>query len=230
MKRQIQESYDQIHAPISLINDTKRLVHSSLENEPIRHPRHSRKPIYLAASMAACLTILITAGIHFLHNKPQATSPLTENQVNVAPGVTSEAKQFGTFKSVDEWKQYLSSIKKSGNASITLENDFILYETPIMLQGKMETIQIQIKQGKLSKQQEDYLLEGNYECVITDGPTILGRTQLALTSSSQFTKDSITVTQEDLDHDGTLEFALDHEATKIWYQISSDYKVIEYKK
>ncbi|MDO5293056.1 MAG: hypothetical protein Q4F05_09930 [bacterium] len=228
MKRQIKESYDQIHAPITLINETKQLVHTTDTKEPAPKKRHTRVPMYLTASIAACLCILLAAtGIQHLNTSSSSGSSLNDNPVNVGgPASTYAPKEFNSIKSADDWNHYLSEVKNSGKTDITLDNDYILYETPVSCQGKDCSLQIQIKQGKLTKQQEDYTLEGNYLCVIMEGNAILGSTTLETKSSSQFTGEPVTVKQEDLDHDGNMEFAMEgcsEQDGVTWYHITNEF-------
>ncbi len=230
MKRRIQESYDQIHAPNMLINETKQLVHNAVLTEKKKpRPNYIKPILYTAASIAACACIFIL-GTKVTTSDNAPTTPIGNEQVDVGTGVDIKEQQFGSVETIDAFHTFLQSVKDKGEQSVSLTKEYTVGEFTVAEGNKTYDVKIQVKGGNLTLRQSDYYLKGTYVCVISEGTNILSTEQIGITDSNQFTTDNITLRQEDMNQDGITEFLLTNKTEnsqpqELWYQIQTDGKL-----
>lgn len=234
MKQQIKESYDQIHAPQNLINETKAKIHEQVMKEEQTNKPKSWLTVTRVASVIAACVCIVAVGAHFLQEKPRVTEPFG-NEVNVGEGINPEGAQFQGVKSQDEWKEYVAGVKENPIAEQKIEGQYILYEMIQDVDGTPYHLQIQMKEGTIKASGEAYVLEGTLVFVVFEGTNSISMTELEIRNTSQFTKDVIQLEQKDINKDGKEDFLLETSADsgqtiQTWYTLDNEFTVVKVEK
>lgn len=231
MRQNIKESFDQIHAPKSLIEETKRKIHES-EQIPIQKQKVSPyKRGVVGILVAAASIAIVYGGIHFANNNGDTHIPFNQNQVNVGNQDMIKGDSVRLVKSQEDWQAYIQSVMVTDNQEIVLKDDYTVYTLPaVKREDKEFIIEVQVKEGTLRCSNNTVELTGKFYCVVSEGSRIIKQTQLDMYASRQFVmesnevhietsieNDEVLLTLEDIQENG--------EAKNIQYIIDSDWNI-----
>ncbi len=249
MDKRIKESFDQIHAPKSLVDDTINKIHAEQRGETIENNKKQRnlKPIIrVVTAFAACVALVFAvtnmAGDGIMGNNNSNTQDdMTniadlsgkEDSLNAGDSNAAEENLFDSTKGVAEWKQVLENLKENENEIINLEDDYVIYTTTYESDGKEYRLDILLKDGCLYPK-DIVIVQGQFEARVFLGNDVV-RTGLDITSTSQFSEAGANLILEDINEDGQMDFLLetmcDNDGTKteVWYTLDSAGEVREIK-
>ena len=230
MRQNIKESFDQIHAPKSLIEETKRKIHES-EQIPIQKQKVSPYKRGIVGILVAAASIAIVyGGMHFANNKGDTRIPFNQNQVNVGNQDMITGDSVRPVKSEEDWKEYIQSVTIADNKEIILEDNYTVYTLPIQRQNREFVIEIQVKEGTLRSITDTIEVTGKFYLVVSEGSQIIKQTQLDMHASRQFVMETNEANIEtSIENDEviiTLEDIQENEQIKnIQYSIDSNWNI-----
>lgn len=232
MKQTLHETYDEIHAPQWLIEETKTKVHKEMkqieEGNLVNRSRHGKNGRRVAAeivvAMAACVSIVILGK---QMTKPKSIVPIsdTKKELGQTQNDTKEKPNqgvvCGTIK-LEQWKETLAKIKADQISEQALEAEVIVYEADTVIKDATYQVQVRAKDGVVRKQGEDYVLSANYFLCIEQKGTRLSSKQILLEDETLFTKEVECVTIEDDNKDGIPDYKIGAH----WYTTSPTLAII----
>lgn len=249
MDKRIRESLDQIHAPKSLVDDTIRKMHEVQRGEQINKDvkQWRLKPVMGVVTALAACAVLVIVGINITGITGANNSDTQEQMSHVADlpddgdvlngGNISQTDEFlfESVKELSEWKQMLKLMKESGTDTMTLEDDYIVYNTQYQSNGKEYQVQILLEDGCLNNIDGVLVAQGQFKVMVTPEDKNIVETNLVVTSTSQFCDEQVTLVLEDRNVDGQMDFLLETEynrdgaKTEVWHTIDVSGNVNEIK-
>ncbi|WP_167955178.1 hypothetical protein [Anaerosporobacter faecicola] len=231
MKHTIKNSFDQIHAPKELIQETKRMIHDTEQIQKRKKENTIRKTTIGILATAASLAVLLV-GTNVFKEKNTSSQPLGQSGVNVANQDTTDEFKVERTKTEAEWKEYLQQIDTETNQEIALTDAYTVCLIPFVKEGMDYHIEIQLKEGILLIQNQEERVTGEFYCVIYEGSRIIEEEKLSQLTSKQFTKQPMEPIVEAKVEEETVTFVLENvlengETEQIAFQLDSEWKITQ---
>lgn len=229
MKNQIKETFNQIHAPKDLIEETKLMIH--YKTSKVIFPR--------VATVIACLIIclLIPSFCTKFINQPQQPSIPTDHNYHCIPDDDMSAylpdNTYWCYYS--HWIYLLNTIQENGDNTTSIELDnCLVYNTSYKYNAdNTYKIELIINNGLLYYDEDDNLvIDGKLAVKIySQSNKLLNTTTFPLKSSHMFAELIPIVTVEDINNDNNKEITFgrcrpDENLHGKWFTIDETYKLI----
>lgn len=245
MDKRIKESLDQIHAPKSLVDDTIRKMHEVQNGEKVYKNTKviNWKPAAgIVTALAACAVLVIFGknmlgvGIGDNASKQDETHSVADlpggsDVLNGDNAGKQNEFQFEAVKGISEWQETEALLEESGDATMDLTSNYVIYETTYECNGEAYQLEILLEDGTLSKQDGIVVAKGQFTAQVSSESKKIEETVLAIDSTSQFSDGGAGLTVEDTD--GQVKFLLetacnsDGTKTEVWYTIDASGKISE---
>lgn len=246
MEKQIKDSFNEIHAPKDLIEDTKKKMYKLNEEElhKTQPKKYHWKAVTGIASIAACAVILITGKQIFQQDMNTDSTTPKQEVVDLTEGETSflgtdkdsmEGFEFEGTKELSEWYQVLENIKVNNDERINLDGNYIIFTTDYPKGEKEYRLDLLVDRGELYWENDQLILQGNFKAEVYDGDEKISESNLNIASSSQFTSKDCKLEMQDINQDGVMDFLLETStneeeeglASEWWYTLDEFDNVIK---
>lgn len=244
MDKHIKDTFNQIHAPKDLIEDTKKKMSEVSKNEThsIKKKNHHWKGAAGIASLAAC-TVILVIGRQFFQNDIDSNSnkdmvditDFTQGKDSFNTDDKNSIKEFefeGT-KKLRDWYKVLENIDTNINESVNLDENYIIF-TAEYPRGDMEyQIDLLVERGELYRENDRLILRGNFKAKIYESDKFLNESDLNIDSNSQFTVKDAVVKMQDINQDGSIDFLLEtacnqgQESAEEWFTLDDNLNVVK---
>lgn len=242
MNKHIKDSFDQIHAPKELIEDTKKKMHKVMEEDHVTtHKTYHWKPAVALATVAACAVIMVT-GKHFLTTETSEEAPVDivditniteeENSLNGDGTIPVKEFSFEGRKSLSDWHRVLDDIEINFSEQVYLDDTYVIFTFDYPMENKEYQVEMLVERGELYSENDTIILQGTFKAAVYLEGTKICESGLGITSNSQFTQKEAELTLEDKNKDGNLDFLLETsysqngESTSCWYTLDEQCNVI----
>ena len=229
MKNQIKETFNQIHAPKELIEETKLMIHN---NEDKKSYKPAIAIISGIASVAACIIICIHLPFFNLSSGQgqQAASPsdMYNNSVSSSSGIEYIDSNSQYYSN---WFYLINTMQDESNTTTSLElkNTLVFNSSYEYNDENTYTFKYIITKGLLYYNKDKLMLDGELVIkVYNDINMPLSTITFQLKDSSLFIEDTPWLIAKDINHDGNNEIFLDCLSSK-WYTLDENYKLIPCK-
>lgn len=247
MKKQIKDSFQQIHAPQALIDDTKRKVHEAAEGKGVTAPaKYSRKSITNTVGALAACVVLMVIGYEFLKNDSSFSNVSGDSDkiadftdqsdsLNGTGNTSMDGFTFEGTKQLNDWYQLLENSDLKGKERIQLDENYVIFSFNYPKGEEEYQINILIEGGDILLEDEKPFVQGDFQAEVYHQGKQLAKTSLNITSSCQFTSKDATIELQDVDQDGRMDFLLETEHTgenddiSAWFTLNESGSVIEIK-
>ena len=245
MKKQIKDSFDQIHAPQALINDTKRKVHQAqLHNQTPVQPKRKLKNITRTVCALAASVVLMITGYNFFISDSSflngsddsgkiADIKEPSDSFHGADHNSIHEFAFEGTKQLNDWYQLLKKNDLKGEERIQLDDNYVIFSFGYPREEDEYQIDIVIKGGELYLENSILCLQGDFQAKVYHQGKQLAKTSLNITSSCQFTSTDTTIDLQDVDRDGQMDFYLEtkhsgeNDDNFAWFTLQQDGNIVE---
>lgn len=249
MNKQIKESFDQIHAPEFLIEDTKRKLHEAEAKKTSTTKQqniHWKTITGTACALAACAVIMVT-GYNFFNtspsspNVPEGSGEIADlkeqsDSLNATDNTSINEFTFEGTKQLNDWYQLLENSDLKGEERIQLEENYAIF-TFYYPKGEDEyQINIVLEQGVIDFVHSQPVLQGDFKAEVYYQGKQLTKTSLNITSNCQFLSKDAAINLQDVNQDGQPDFSLETEHnqgnddTLAWFTLDENCNIIEMSK
>ena len=244
MDKHIKDTFNQVHAPKNLIEDTKKKMLEASKNEThiIKKKNHHWKAVTAITSLAACAMILVI-GKQFFQNDIDSNpnkdmvdiTDFSQGKDSFNADDKSSIKEFefeGT-KGLSDWYKVLENIDTNINESVNLDENYVIY-TAKYPKGDIEyQIDLLVERGELYRENDRLILRGNFKAKIYESDKLLQESDLNIDSTSQFTTKDAVVKMQDRNQDNSMDFLLEtaceqgQESTEEWFTLDGNLSVVK---
>lgn len=243
MEQQIKETFNEIHAPKSLIEDTKKKVREAQGGKTVIQNKKTYhwKAVAGIATIAACATFMIMGKTFITPESTKTpgtdiadTTDFFDDADSYNASLDNQNKEF-TFsekKQLSDWYQLLENTEITSAKQTSLDANYIIYAFDYPSQEGTYKIEISVKNGELSNEENQLILKGVFKGEVYSENTKIGETTLDISSSSQFTKEDIVFDLQDMNGDGVMDFLLEtshnetEENSTEWYTVDEEHNII----
>ena len=243
MEKQIKETFNEIHAPKSLIEDTKKKVKEAQSGKPVTQNKttYHLKAVAGIATLAACAVFMVM-GKTFMTTENKKT-PETDianttdffddtTSYNAADDNPIKEFEFTPKKQLSDWHQFLENTGDTFAKQTSLDANYVIYTFDYPSQEETYHIEISVENGELYREENNFILKGSFKGEVFLENIKLKETTLNISSSSQFTTQEVVLDLQDMNNDGFMDFLLetayndDDENSTQWYTVDEEFQII----
>lgn len=228
VKHDMEQIYNQIHAPRELVLQTKEDVHKAMEHKT-RNPDHRKIWVIREAMAVACVLVVVTT-IWFV--KLGEEPSWQGEKIKIPMGQTKPIQSI-QLESVESFEQFLSVLKeveRNEDKSHTLLKNYTISTGMITSFEKNYEIALFVKNGILDKNNSCYSLSGTLVATVKKEDGTVKEFELGrLNHSTQFTKETTGKLVVQTREDNNQMFLLYEKEKQVCYTVSKEGNIIEIK-